>query len=229
MLSVHKRGMKMLNKYLFNPVLKNDAPMIFYRTSVGNHLSLPLHQGKSNSVVVAITHSKLVGNAVKTIQCDFSAISKEFTTNISNKLFLKEVESRSLLMIVSNNTLNVQNTKQLNKLIYKTGLHHSNEQQRLVNKILTEKKLTYISNFYNQKDTHILYQTKYKNELISIDDSKRLIQLVGHEVYDEFFFPLIDLSSITNDNPGTIANILMNKADKEGLVGVLNIIKIFNT
>lgn len=227
MVIIHNRGMKTLSKYLFNHNIKHDSPLIFHRSGAGRHLGLPLHHGKSNSVIVAITHSDVIHKNIKTIPCDFSSVSQQFPS-VSKEL-LKKAESRSILTIVDNDTFVHKTSKQLNTLIYKTGLGHTKEQKQLINKVLTEKKLTYIANTYSNTDTHILYQTKNKNELISINNSKRLIQLVGYNVYYEFFQPLTDMSSVTDTNSGVIANILIEKVNKEGLDGVLQIINNFNT
>ena len=217
-----KRGMKYFAKKVG---LENSAvqgPEIFKRAGVGIHMVLPLEKVKSNSVVLSITHSQILQKSIKTVNCDFSALS----TYIEDKIYpiLKKDESMALLTIVSNNTF-VKSWKKLCDLKYRTGLINTNEREILKVKLLLKAKLTYISNRYSSKETYILYQTKYKTELVALSNKERLVELIGLEVYERCFDPLIKLGDSIGESKAPIADILKNKIDKDGIGSVMEILK----
>jgi hypothetical protein len=149
----------------------------------------------------------------ETYGCDFKEIC-EVTENMPEieENFVKE-ESRAILTIVDNKTIEYKNQKILSVLRYKTGLMHEKEREELKEKVLLKGKQTYLENTLKSQETHILYQTKKKIEGIPLSDKKRLVELVGHESYDEYFGGLEGIS---------YADVLRSKMNCEGIEGLKN-------
>lgn len=194
---------------------------LFTRAKIGTHLGMLLDEGKDNSVIIGITHSDILPEGIKTVGCEFSSLAQ---INPYHSDTIKKNESRAVLTIVNNKTLQFKNQKILSKLIYQTGLINHHEQEKLKTKILLKNKITYLSNTYRSEDTHILYQTKTKTEAVSLNNRDRLIELIGVDMYDRQFAPLVNLYSEIGEQKIPIADILKDKIGKEGIEGVMKIL-----
>jgi len=196
---------------------------LFTRAKVGPHLGLVLDSGKANSILIGITHADALNKEINTIDCEFSSLINK--PEVFNNIMLKKVkESRAVLTIVNNETLNYKNPKLLEKLKYSTGLSHYPEQNYLKSKILFRNKIQYLSDEYNSKDPCILYQTKNKTEIVSIKNEERLIELVGINSYNNYFKPILDLSLILTEKKLPLADILIDKMNSDGIEGLMKIL-----
>ena len=219
-----KRGMKTISKKIGFETQNIKNLCLYTRSGVGTHIGMVLEHGKENSVIIGVTHARTLSNNIHTIDCDFSSLSiNNSLVDNFNKTF-KKSESRAILTIVNNKTMEYKNQKILNYLQYKTGLINFKEQEYLKEKILLTNKITYLSNTYNSKDTHILYQTKTKTEAISITDNKRIINLIGYEIYEKHFKSLSDLPDILGEQRLSISDILKKKIDTEGIGAIVTLI-----
>jgi hypothetical protein len=214
--------MKHISKKLGLEKVKIKGLSLYTRAKVGTHIGMVLDEGKDNSIILGITHANSLSDDIKTISCDFSSLAEP---NLNNEVLKYKNDSRAILTIVDKKTMLYKDQKVLGRLAYKTGLIHSIEQERLREKILLQNKITYLSNVYNSKDTYILYQTKTKTEAISLNNNKRLIELVGIEVYEKHFRPLHELGESLGEKRLSIAEILQEKISKEGIEGLIKIIE----
>jgi hypothetical protein len=196
---------------------------LYTRNNVGTHIGIKLGEGKQNSIIIGITHSDSLPLNFKTMNCEFTSLQLQ-NNNFNTNLKLINKESKAIFSIVDNKTLQLKNQKWLYKLQYTTGLTHKNEQEMLKEKILLYNKITYLSNSYNEKDYHILYQTKTKTEAISINNKERLVGLVGLQLYNEHIDPLVTLAKNLSFNDLNIANIMKNLAERNGVNNLISII-----
>jgi len=189
------------------------------------HSYIETYSTDERSCGLAITHSKTLKDGIKTVSCDFSSISNPNPlSNAADSPYSSNDESMAILTIVSNDTF-LKSWRKLGDLRYRTGLINSVDRDKLQSKIMLRQKLTYISNRYSSEDTHILYQTKSKTELVSLNNRDRLIELVGIDTYNKCFEPLVTLVDDFGETRAPIADILKNKIDKEGISGVVEILK----
>jgi hypothetical protein len=186
------RSMKTLIKKTLSEPSITPKLTLFTRAKVGTHLGIVLDEGKANSLIIGITHAKTLQTGIPTIDCDFCSlikIKKPLEELSKPEIFekVKKTESRAILTIVDNNTMQPKNQKQLYKLMASTGLIQKNEQDLLITKILLNEKFNYLANKFDNQKNYILYQTKNKAELVSIEDSERLTALLGLKLYEKHF------------------------------------------
>ena len=81
-----------------------------------------------------------------------------------------------------------------------------------------------ISNKYQENDSCILYQTIKKTELVSYNNSSRLIELLGKETYVNHLKELTSMITKIEFEKRTIVDILKNKIENEGIGGLIRII-----
>lgn len=215
--------MKTISKKIGFEISPIKKLCLYSRAGVGSHLGMILEEGKQNSVIIGITHSKFLPIDLKTHPCNFSALT---TYDKGEKLdqLIRKKESNAILTIIDNKTMNYKNHKILHNLIHRTGLINKYEQENLKKQILTKNKISHLANEYNSEKTHILYQTKTKTEAIDINDKKRIIELVGLEIYDKNFKPLIELPMELGSQKLPIANILNEKSEKSGIEAICKIL-----
>lgn len=226
MITFQKKNMKTLSKKigLENQYVKNT--FIYTRAKVGTHLGLLLEEGKENSIIIGITHAKSIGNNIQTVGCEFDSLCTSSGISIDNSKVLKTAkESRAILTIVDNKTMQYKNQKILNHLKYSTGLSNKFEQEKLKEKILLENKITFLSNEYNSEKTYILYQTKTKTEAIDIKNEVKIRNLIGDKMYSNHIAPMLDLVEKLGEEKLGIAHILKNEINNQGISGLFKIIQ----
>ena len=123
-INFEKRGMKSILKKVGNVKFSANGVRLFTQAGKGNHVGIIIDEGKVNSLIIGVTHSKILPKRVKTFGCQFSGLLDN--TRTWSELNFKS-ESRATLSIVDNRTTRYTNKKFLNKLQQSTGLVHKRE------------------------------------------------------------------------------------------------------